>query len=132
MEGKGWGKIGPKTKGQRLVGKKIDCGRMLLNAGWRGGWKPQPVLWIEQPTGAIMEVGSLWPSCASVLRSVDKNWLRMKRVDRGTTKTVKVGSEEDKKVERSWNSTNKIWGWELEARIVGERGLTTKSSKLDC
>ncbi len=33
MEGKGWGKIGPKTKGQRLVGKKIDCGRMLLNAG---------------------------------------------------------------------------------------------------
>jgi len=57
-----------------------------------------------------MEVGSLWPSCASVLRSLYKNWLRMKRVDRGTTSSVKVGSEEDNKVERSCNFANKIWG----------------------
>jgi hypothetical protein len=33
MEDKGWGKIGPKKKGQRSLGKKIYCGRMLLNAG---------------------------------------------------------------------------------------------------
>jgi len=33
MEGKGWEKFGTKKKGQRLVGKKIDCGKMLVNVG---------------------------------------------------------------------------------------------------
>jgi len=33
MEGQGWEKIGPKKKGQRSAGKKIDCGRMLVNVG---------------------------------------------------------------------------------------------------
>ncbi len=58
MEGNGWEKIGPKLKGQRLVGQKIDNGRMLVNVGQRGGWKTQPILWIERPIGAVMEVGS--------------------------------------------------------------------------
>jgi len=37
LEGKGWEKFGPrkkkKKKGQRSAGKKIDCGRMLVNVG---------------------------------------------------------------------------------------------------
>jgi len=33
MEGKGWGKIGPKIKRQRSTGKKINYGRMLVNIG---------------------------------------------------------------------------------------------------
>jgi hypothetical protein len=33
MEGQGWEKIGPKKKGQRSAGKKLDCGRMLVNGG---------------------------------------------------------------------------------------------------
>jgi hypothetical protein len=37
MEGNDWETIGPKIKGQRLVGKKIDSGRMLVNVGQRGG-----------------------------------------------------------------------------------------------
>jgi hypothetical protein len=60
MEGKGWGKIGPPKKAQRSAGKKIDCCRMLVNVGWRGGWKTQPILWTERPTGAVMEADSLW------------------------------------------------------------------------
>jgi len=47
MEGHGWEKMGAKKKGQRLTSKKIDCGRMLVNIGWRGRWKTQPILWIE-------------------------------------------------------------------------------------
>jgi hypothetical protein len=61
MEGKGWGKIDPPKKGQRSAGKKIDCGRMLVNVGWRGVWKTQPILWTVRPTGAVMEAASLWP-----------------------------------------------------------------------
>jgi hypothetical protein len=68
MEGKGWKIFGPKKQGQRSAGKKIDCDRMLVNVGWKGGWKTQPILWTERPTGAVMEAGSLWPphptSCA--------------------------------------------------------------------
>jgi hypothetical protein len=33
MEGQGWEKIGPKKTGQRSAGRKIDCGRMLVNVG---------------------------------------------------------------------------------------------------
>jgi hypothetical protein len=33
MEGQGWEKMGPKQQGQRSTGKKIDCGRMLVNVG---------------------------------------------------------------------------------------------------
>jgi len=58
MEGKGWGKISRKKKSQRLTSKKIDYGRMLVNIGWRGGWKTQPILWIERPNGVVMEAGS--------------------------------------------------------------------------
>jgi hypothetical protein len=58
LEGKGWEKFGPKNKGQRSAGKKINCGRMLVNVG---RWKTQPILWTERPTSAITEVGSLWP-----------------------------------------------------------------------
>jgi hypothetical protein len=32
-EGLGWEKIGPKKKGQRSAGKKLDRGRMLVNVG---------------------------------------------------------------------------------------------------
>jgi hypothetical protein len=39
MEGQGWEKIGPKKNIQRIASKKIDCGRMLVNVGWRGKWK---------------------------------------------------------------------------------------------
>ncbi len=65
MEGKGWGKIGPKKKGQGSTGKKIDYGRMLVNIGWKEGWKTQPILWTERPTGGVMEAGSLWPLVAA-------------------------------------------------------------------
>jgi hypothetical protein len=53
--GKNW----PQKRGQRSGGKKIDYGRMLVNVGWRGKWKTQPIVWIEQPTGVVMEAGSL-------------------------------------------------------------------------
>jgi hypothetical protein len=33
MEGQGSKKIGPQKKGQRSAGQKVDCGRMLVNAG---------------------------------------------------------------------------------------------------
>jgi hypothetical protein len=58
MEGQGWEKMGPKQQGQRSTGKKIDCGRMLVNVGWRGRWKTQPIQWTERPTGVVMEAGS--------------------------------------------------------------------------
>jgi hypothetical protein len=31
MEGKGWEKFGPQKKSQTLIGKKIDCDKMLVN-----------------------------------------------------------------------------------------------------
>jgi hypothetical protein len=33
MEGQGWLKMGTKKKGQRPIGKNIDCGRMVVNVG---------------------------------------------------------------------------------------------------
>jgi hypothetical protein len=33
MESQGWEKMGTKNKGQRSIGKKIDCGTMLVNVG---------------------------------------------------------------------------------------------------
>jgi hypothetical protein len=34
MQGKGWKNLAPKKKGQRsAAGKKIDCGKMLVNVG---------------------------------------------------------------------------------------------------
>ncbi len=45
MEGQGWEKNWPKKIGQRSAGKTIEYGRMLVNVGWRGRWKTQPILW---------------------------------------------------------------------------------------
>ncbi len=56
----------------------------------------------------------------------------MEGVDRGPTSSVGIGSDEDKEINRSCSSTNKIWGWELEVRMVGEKGLMKEGSKLDC
>jgi hypothetical protein len=38
---------------------------MLVNIGWKEGWKTQPILWTERPTGGVMEAGSLWPLVAA-------------------------------------------------------------------
>ncbi len=54
--------LAPKKKGQSQREIKIDCDKLLVNVGWIGGWKTQPILWTERPTGAVMEAGSLWPN----------------------------------------------------------------------
>ncbi len=43
-----------------------------------------------------------------------------------------VGSEENNEVDRSCNSVNKVWGWKTKVGMVGEKGLLTKGSKLEC
>ncbi len=51
------------------------------------------------------------PPCACGLKLANKNWLKMERVDRGPTSLVGVvGSEEDKEIDQSCSSTNKVWG----------------------
>jgi len=55
----------------------------------------------------------------------------MEGVHKGLTSLVGVGSEEDKEIDRSYSFANKVWGWELEARMVEERGLMIEGSKLN-
>lgn len=60
--------------------------------------------------------GSIWlkgsPSpCASVLKYVRRNWLRMvKSTQKRVVKFKGVGSEEDKEVDQSCSFANKVWG----------------------
>jgi hypothetical protein len=49
---------------------------------------------------------------------------------RGLSSSKGVGSEKNNEVNRSCNSTNKVWGWKIEVGMVGEKGLLTKASKL--
>lgn len=51
---------------------------------------------------------------------------------RGLLGSKGVGSEEDNEIDQSCNSANKVWGWKIEMGMVGEKGLLTKGSKLEC